>query len=80
MGDLAKAVTDSKNEDFILECLGVLSNLSLPDLDWAEIFKHFDMVSWISNIIGLNTAEPDFILQVSQKMFFSIRKIYRSIE
>lgn len=64
VGDLAKAVTESKNEDFVLECLGVLSNLCLPDLDWAEIFRHFDMVSWIESAITLNNAEPDFILQV----------------
>lgn len=64
VGDLAKAVVESRNEDFILECLGVLSNLYLPDLDWAEVFRHFDMISWVQKVISSNTAEPDLILQV----------------
>lgn len=64
VGDLAKAVVESRNEDFVLECLGVLSNLYLPDLDWAEVFKHFDMISWVQKKISSNTVEPDLILQV----------------
>ncbi|KAK9720460.1 hypothetical protein QE152_g22020 [Popillia japonica] len=64
VGDLAKAATESKKEEFVLECVGVLSNLHLPDLDWAEIFKHFDMVDWIRNILISNSREPDLILQV----------------
>lgn len=61
---MAKAATESKKEEFVLECVGVLSNLHLPDLDWAEIFKHFDMVDWIRNILISNSREPDLILQV----------------
>lgn len=64
MGDLAKAITESKKDNFVFECVGVLSNLHLPDLDWAEIFKHFDMTKWIKNIISSNTTEPDMILAV----------------
>ncbi|XP_022902921.2 kinesin-associated protein 3 [Onthophagus taurus] len=64
VGDLAKAAVESKKDEFILESLGVLSNLHLPDLDWAEIFKHFDMVDWVKNILTSNAMEPDMILQV----------------
>lgn len=64
VGDLAKAATESKKEDFVLECLGILSNLFLPDLDWAEIFKHFKMLDWIRNILKSNSTEPDLVLQV----------------
>lgn len=64
VGDLAKAIVESRNEDFVLECLGVLSNLYLPDLDWAEVFRHFDMIAWVQKKISSNTAEPDLILQV----------------
>ncbi|XP_025833909.1 kinesin-associated protein 3 isoform X2 [Agrilus planipennis] len=64
VGDLAKAVIESKKEDFIIECLGVLSNLNLPDLDWAEIFKHFDMITWFKNVVKRNNVEPDFVLEI----------------
>ncbi|KAF5288020.1 hypothetical protein FQA39_LY15549 [Lamprigera yunnana] len=64
VGDLAKAVTESKNENFVLECLGVLSNLYLPDLDWCEIFKHFNMTAKLRGILTNNTSEADLLLQV----------------
>lgn len=63
VGDLAKATMESKKEDFILECLGVLANLHLADLDWAEIFKHFDMIQWFNTVLRSN-AQQDYILQV----------------
>ena len=65
VGDLAKAITESKKEEFVLECVGVLSNLHIPDLDWAEIFKHFDMINWVKDVINSSDNEPDIILQVS---------------
>lgn len=68
MGDIAKAVSESKRDDFVLECLGVLSNLHMPDLDWAEIFKHFDMVARLKDIIQSNNTEPDLVLQVIIKL------------
>lgn len=64
VGDLAKAVTESKQEDFIVECLGILSNLHLPELDWTEIFRHFDLTSWVKNVLKSNNSEPDLVLQV----------------
>ncbi|XP_056631123.1 kinesin-associated protein 3 isoform X2 [Diorhabda carinulata] len=64
VGDIAKAVVESKNEDFIRECIGILSNLHLPDLDWAEIFKHFDMIKWVKNIITSNNSDAELVLHV----------------
>ncbi|KAK4880125.1 hypothetical protein RN001_008271 [Aquatica leii] len=64
VGDLSKAVTESMNENFVLECIGVLSNLYLPDLDWCEIFKHFNMTSKLKGILISNNSEADLLLQV----------------
>nr|CAH7749402.1 unnamed protein product [Callosobruchus chinensis] len=64
VGDIAKAVVESKQEDFVRECIGILSNLHLPDLDWAEIFKHFDMIKWVKNVITSNNTDPELVLQV----------------
>lgn len=78
MGDLAKAAVESKKPEFVIECVGVLSNLHLPDLDWAEIFKHFDMIDWIKNILTSNQMEPDIILQVFP-LFYANEKTNRSV-
>ncbi|XP_072377125.1 kinesin-associated protein 3 [Diabrotica undecimpunctata] len=64
VGDIAKTVVDTKDEDFSRECVGILSNLYLPDLDWAEIFKHFDMVNWVKNIITGNNRDVELVLHV----------------
>lgn len=61
---MAKAVTESKNEAFILECLGVLANLHLTDLDWSEIFKHFNLVTKLKGYLTTNNVEPDLQLEV----------------
>ncbi|XP_050309550.1 kinesin-associated protein 3 [Anthonomus grandis grandis] len=64
VGDISKAVVESKNLDFVRECIGILSNLHLPDLDWAEVFKHFKMANWIKKIISVNSTDPELVLQV----------------
>ncbi|XP_066251410.1 kinesin-associated protein 3 [Euwallacea similis] len=64
VGDISKAVVESKDLDFVTESIGVLSNLHLPDLDWAEIFKHFGMANWIKQIISINNTDPELVLQV----------------
>ncbi|KAF5307810.1 hypothetical protein FQR65_LT06682 [Abscondita terminalis] len=64
VGDLSKAVTESRNENFVLECMGVLSNMCLPELDWCEIFKHFDMTTKLKGILISNSSEADLLLQV----------------
>jgi hypothetical protein len=64
VGDIAKAVVESKEDDFVMECVGILSNLNLPELDWAEIFKHFDMLKWVEKTIRSNNADPELVLQV----------------
>ncbi|KAF7284009.1 hypothetical protein GWI33_022631 [Rhynchophorus ferrugineus] len=64
VGDISKAIVKSNDMDFVRECIGILSNLHLPELDWAEIFKHFGMSVWIKNIITINNTDPELVLQV----------------
>ncbi|KAL3282486.1 hypothetical protein HHI36_005669 [Cryptolaemus montrouzieri] len=64
VGDIAKAVVESKDEDFVRECIGILSNLNLPELDWAEIFKHFNMINWIERSLRSNNSDVQMILQI----------------
>lgn len=65
MGDISKAVMESKKEEFVVECVGILGNLNLPELDWAEVFKHFEMLKWVEKLIKNNTTtDPELILQV----------------
>lgn len=56
-------MTETNASDFVVECLGVLSNLNLPELDWAEIFKHFDLLKWIEKSIK-NCTDLELVLQI----------------
>lgn len=46
---MAQALLNEDEEDFGLECLGILGNLTIPDLDYELILKEYDMIPWIKN-------------------------------
>ena len=49
ISDLAQAVLDEEEEDFGLECLGILGNLTIPDLDYELILKEYNLIPWIKS-------------------------------
>jgi len=49
VGDFAMALTQSDSQDFILEVIGVLGNLELPDLDYSQIIQRCNLIPWIRN-------------------------------
>lgn len=51
VGDLASALTECRDENFVVECVGILGNLSLPDLDYSQILHKFNLIPWIRNAL-----------------------------
>lgn len=49
ISDLCTAVLNGDSDDFALECLGILGNLTIPDLDYELILKEYDLIPWIKN-------------------------------
>lgn len=43
------ALNQSDSQDFVLEIIGVLGNLELPDLDYSQILHRCDLIPWIRN-------------------------------
>ena len=43
------AVLKNDNEEFMLECLGVLGNLTIADLDYELILKEFKLIPWLKD-------------------------------
>jgi len=39
----------NNEEDFILECVGILANLTISDLDYELLLTEYDLVPWINN-------------------------------
>ena len=48
----------------MLECVGILGNLTLPDLDFTRILKEFEMIDWMRERIVPNSGEDDLILEI----------------
>ena len=66
--DLVKAMVTNDSEEVVVECIAILANLSLPQIDWKSIFIEFNVFEWIDARIKSVTTEDDVILQIV--MFF----------
>lgn len=44
---MTTAVLKNNDEDFILECVGVLANLTISDLDYELLLQEYDLIPWI---------------------------------
>merc|ERR1719410_2453273 len=64
IGDIADAVHRAENDEFVLECVGILGNLTLPDLDFTRLLKEFEMVNWMRGRLMPNSGEDDLILEI----------------
>ncbi|KAG8182560.1 hypothetical protein JTE90_007297 [Oedothorax gibbosus] len=53
-----------KNDDFILECLGVMGNLTIPELDYEMLLFQYDMLGFMKKQLTLENCEDDLILAV----------------
>ena len=44
-------MVSEEHEEFSLECLGILGNLTIPDLDYELLLREYDLVTWIKEKI-----------------------------
>ncbi|XP_051926084.1 kinesin-associated protein 3a [Hippocampus zosterae] len=64
VGDLAAQIDAEKAEEYVIECLGTLANLTIPDLDWALVLKEYRLVPYLKERLKPGAAEDDLILEV----------------
>uniref|UniRef100_A0A8C9ZNB5 Kinesin-associated protein 3a n=1 Tax=Sander lucioperca TaxID=283035 RepID=A0A8C9ZNB5_SANLU len=64
VGDLAAQISEDEAEEFVIECLGTLANLTIPDLDWALVLKEYNLVPYLKDRLKPGSAEDDLILEV----------------
>ncbi|XP_062138534.1 kinesin-associated protein 3 [Drosophila sulfurigaster albostrigata] len=62
VGDLARILTICDNESFIVECLGILGNLALTDLDYSQILQNFQLIPWIRQLLVPCARMDDLVL------------------
>ncbi|KAI1236515.1 hypothetical protein IHE44_0014765 [Lamprotornis superbus] len=64
VGDLAAQVSNDEEEEFVIECLGTLANLTLPELDWELVLKEYKLVPYLKDKLKPGSAEDDLVLEV----------------
>ncbi|XP_043984332.1 kinesin-associated protein 3a isoform X2 [Gambusia affinis] len=64
VGDLAAQIGEDEAEEFVIECLGTLANLTIPDLDWELVLREYDLVPYLKRRLKPGSAEDDLILEV----------------
>ncbi|KPP78480.1 kinesin-associated protein 3-like [Scleropages formosus] len=64
VGDLAAQIGPDEDEDFVIECLGTLANLTIPELDWELVLKEYNLVPFLKDHLKPGSAEDDLILEV----------------
>uniref|UniRef100_A0A182SGR9 Kinesin associated protein kap n=1 Tax=Anopheles maculatus TaxID=74869 RepID=A0A182SGR9_9DIPT len=64
VGDLAKILTECDEEEFSVECLGILGNLALADLDYSQIIHNFNLIPLIRNMLVPGKYKDDLVLEM----------------
>ncbi|XP_072430071.1 kinesin-associated protein 3a isoform X3 [Chiloscyllium punctatum] len=65
VGDLAAQINSNESEEFVIECLGTLANLTVPDLDWELVLKEYNLVPFLKDKLKPAKQEDDeFVCQI----------------
>lgn len=64
IGDLANAVQKCPDEEFVLESLGILGNLTVADVNFQQLLTDYDMLNYIKTKLNPGVAEDDLVLEV----------------
>lgn len=64
------ALTQSDSQDFVLEVIGVLGNLELPDLDYSQVIQRCNLIPWIRN--NLVPGTTSFLFSFVSSYFFAL--------
>ncbi|MCJ8743509.1 hypothetical protein PDJAM_G00094940 [Pangasius djambal] len=64
VGDFAAQIGQNEDEEFVIECLGTLANLTIPDLDWELVLKEYNLVPFLKDHLKPGSAEDDIVLEV----------------
>ncbi|KAL7036101.1 hypothetical protein ACKWTF_008691 [Chironomus riparius] len=60
--DFAKAINECDDEDFLVECIGILGNMLLPELDYSQILQAHGLIPWMRKTLIPGNAKDDIVL------------------
>ena len=51
ISDIANAITNVSSTEFIIECIGTLGNLNIPELDFKKLLQQCQLLGWIKTVM-----------------------------
>ncbi|XP_064845190.1 kinesin-associated protein 3-like isoform X3 [Oncorhynchus masou masou] len=73
IGDLAAQTGVQEREEYVIECLGTLANLTIPDLDWELVLKEYNLVPFLKD--HLKPEAPAYLIDLMHDKNADIRKV-----
>uniref|UniRef100_A0A8C5AUM9 Kinesin-associated protein 3b n=1 Tax=Gadus morhua TaxID=8049 RepID=A0A8C5AUM9_GADMO len=65
VGDLAAQMAAEEEEEFVVECVGTLGNLTVPELDWELVLREYNLVPYLKDHLKPAQQEDDeFVCQI----------------
>ncbi|XP_065657799.1 kinesin-associated protein 3 isoform X2 [Hydra vulgaris] len=64
ISDLANMIKNVNNEAFVVECVGILGNLNMPEMQYSMMLKEYDLLNYILSKLSPGNAEDDLVLEV----------------
>ncbi|XP_059490596.1 kinesin-associated protein 3 isoform X2 [Neocloeon triangulifer] len=64
IGDLAQAIQAAECEEFVVECLGVMGNLAVDNMDWERLMKEYKLIPWLRSHLVSGRSEDDLVLEI----------------
>lgn len=62
-------INECDEEDFLLECIGVLGNLVLPELDYSQLLQTHNLIPWIRKTLVPGGRVKDDVLVLDLVVF-----------
>lgn len=61
---IASALNSGADEEFVLECVGTLGNIDVPEANFIDVLREHNLVPWMRGILDSKTSADDLLLEV----------------
>eukprot|EP00743_Colponemidia_sp_Colp-15_P004208 GILK01004540.1.p1 GENE.GILK01004540.1~~GILK01004540.1.p1 ORF type:complete len:755 (+),score=181.94 GILK01004540.1:116-2380(+) len=63
VGDFVHIAKSTDDPDLLVEVLGILGNLTLPELSWADVVSEFNLIEFLHKHLVVGFSEDDIVLE-----------------
>lgn len=71
IGHFAHLVTEIKDIECIIECVGIIANVNVPEVDFKELLESNNLISWMVQFVNNGTVLCLIIIMHILYIFYS---------